>query len=76
MYVTLTPNVREAMAADPVMAFAIEYLRRDARRGFLHLSRSRRDGPFCAEFYAPGGNTKRQAESPVLADAILRAVEP
>lgn len=68
-----TPNVHRVLRADPVLAMAVELLRREDRPGSLHLFRSDRRGPFSAVWYGPTGE-RREGQSERLDTAILRAL--
>ena len=75
MTVGWSPNVHRSLLADPVLAVAVEALRRDQRPGDLYLGRDSLEGPFSARWTAPDG-TQRRVIHRDLIDAILLAVEP
>ena len=74
MHVTLTPNVRAVVRADPVMQVVIEQLRKEPRPGYLHLFRSSPRSPFCAIYVEPEGE-RHEATALELGDAILAVLE-
>ena len=74
MVVTLTPNVKAVVRADPVMQVVIEQLRKEPRPGYLHLFRSSPRSRFCALYVEPDG-TRHETTALDLGNAILAVLE-